>query len=128
MKNLSKNHKNLVFFKLTNNSVNIFDLMKSPSTEDKFQESIGEDIWSRGSLTDPIDLKSSSPMLLSFYDKILEKPKLYRYELGGILVYTSNARIAGDEKFCGYAPEAPPISLYPNSVKKLIANTNPRGN
>ena len=67
-------------------------------------------------------------MILSQNNEIHEKPKLYRYELGGTLVYNSKARIAGDARLTDRIHEAETIPQCANPVKKLLNNANTKGN
>jgi hypothetical protein len=101
--------------------------MTTPSNEDLSRLSLGEEIWSRGSLTDPLDFKASSPLQAPFYEKLKDKPKLYRYEQGGILVYSSNARISGDIKNSETASSKPATQTYTYTGKDLLKKSDPRG-
>ena len=94
--------------------------MTNISNENNLRGSTGEEIWSRGSLTDQLEIKSTSPFIVSIYEKLKEKPKLYRYEHGGILVYNSKARIAGDEKNCLNSEKTP-------RVKKPLSKSESKG-
>lgn len=94
---------------------------------DKSKEALGEEVWSRGSSEEFCEFKQPIPNLLSFGEKVKEKPTLFRYELGGVIVYNSKARIVGEPRY----PEGMKKEqgyLIQNSVKKLLNNADPRGN
>lgn len=58
-----------------------------------------EEIWSRGSRSGSVDSPPSSNTFLFEFDKLQEKPNLYRYDTGGVIVYLSSARISGEKSF-----------------------------
>jgi hypothetical protein len=102
--------------------------MSTPSNElPHHKDSFSEEVWSRGSLADSIEFKSALPISLMHNDKIKDKPNLFRYEQGGIVVYTSNARIAGDDTPLENPICRSPLCLHPNSVKKALSTADPRG-
>ena len=96
--------------------------------ERKHKDSLGEEVWSRGSLTDECEYQPTPNLFISLSDILRRKPTLFRYELGGIVVYDSKAHIAGDPK-----PKSDPfenkfIPMLPSTIKKLLTNADPRGN
>ena len=102
--------------------------MRQKLNQENSKDSLGEDSWSRGSLAELIGHRSLTPILSTEQHKVIEKPKLYRYELGGTIVYNSKARIVGDNLIKDFPVKREYNSQGFDLVKKSLEKIDSKGN
>jgi hypothetical protein len=87
--------------------------------------SANEEIWSRGSLTDSIEYE---PKIYYFNDRSNKATELYRYELGGVLIYDSKARTSEEKPLAQSQSHTTQKIQITQSIKKILNGIDCKGN